>query len=196
MRPRHLPRILGLVAAGALVLSTVAPASALTWYTGQRNTAGISVEPAVNMGTGNEIFLLTPIHAKTSPNAPTAPLYLVMYPNASSVPATVLNCSPTNCDHANAFPPYGAAGGLKGHDHLVGISPTGDFNIAWEVWLVFFTPQGIQDGAMNSRILTTTALTNAMDAHDVEMFDLHFAFNCSKSSVATYLLGTPFTTGG
>ena len=61
---------------------------------------------------------------------------------------------------------------------------------------MYFTPQGISDGAMNSRILTATALTNAMNAGDVGMFDLHFAFNCSKTSVATYLLGTPFSTGG
>ena len=191
MRASHPIRRAAIVAAALAVLATAAPASAATWYSGQRNYAGASVEPAVDMATGSEVFLLTPIHAKTMANPRAhAPLYLVMYPGTSSVPASSLNCTPTNCDHANTFPGYGAAG-LKGHDHLIGMPHTGDFNIAWDVYPVFFTPQGFADGAINHRILTETELWAAINAHDAAMVGPVFAFNCNAVPVATYMLGTP-----
>jgi hypothetical protein len=192
---RRLPRVVALLAAGALLLVAAAPASADTWYSGQRTFGNVSVEPAVNMADGSQIFLLTPKGAQTNANPRAhAPLYLVMYPGVSSVPASSLNCTPTNCDHANAFPPYGSAG-YKGHDHLVGMPHTGDFNVAWDVYIVAFTPKGFQDGAINTRILTLSALNDAITAGDVAApIDFHFAFNCSATSSATYLKGTPFTT--
>ena len=195
MRPRHLARAATLVAAAALALGTALPASATSWYTGQRNFAGVSVEPAVDMGTGNQVFLLTPIHSLTNANARAhAPLYLVFYPGTSTVPASSLSCSPTNCDHANSFPPYGDAG-LKGHDHLVGLPKTGDWNVAWDVYPVFFTPQGFADGAINTRILTETQMDAAVAAGDLfEAPTPVFAFQCARTSVVTYLRGTLFST--
>lgn len=194
MRPRHLARAATLVAAAALVLGAAVPASATAWYSGQRNFAGVSVEPAVDMGTGNQIFLLTPFGAKTNANARAhAPLYLVFYPGTSTVPASSLSCTPTNCDHANSFPPYGEAG-LKGHDHLVGVPPTGDWNVAWDVYPVFFTQKGFTDGAINTRILTEVQLDAAVAAGDLFESPVSvFSFNCSRTSIATYLHGTPFS---
>jgi hypothetical protein len=36
----------------------------------------------------------------------------------------------------------------EGHDHLIGMPHTGDFNVAGDVILVAFTPQGFSDGAI------------------------------------------------
>lgn len=192
MRASHSVRRVGLALAALLVLATAAPVSATTWYSGQRNFAGVSVEPAVDMATGSQIFLMTPLGAKTMANPRAhAPLYLVLYPGTSTIPASTFNCTPTNCDHANTFPPYGAAG-LKGHDHLVGIPPSGDFNVAWDVFPVFFTPQGFADGAINHRILTEAGVDAAVAAGDaVELPTPVFSFNCQRVSSATYLHGTP-----
>ena len=54
-----------------------------TWYTGQRAFAGVTVEPAVNLADGSEIFLLTPNGAPFPSKAAgvaTAPLYLPLAP--------------------------------------------------------------------------------------------------------------------
>ena len=194
MGSRRLPRIGAVLATGALLLVAAMPVSAATWYSGQRSFGNVSVEPAVNMADGSQIFLLTPKGAKTNANPRAhAPLYLVMYPGVSSIPASTLNCTPTNCDHANAFPPYGTAG-LKGHDHLVGMPHTGDFNVAWDIYIIAFTPQGFSDGAINTRILTLSALNAAIKAGDVaQPINFNFAFNCSSVSAATYLKGTPYS---
>lgn len=179
-------------AVAVLVAAVPASASSTTWFTGQRNFAGASIEPAVDMATGSEIFLLTPIHAQTNANPRAhAPLYLVMYPATSTVPASSLNCQPTNCDHANTGP-YGAAG-YAGHDHLVGMPHTGDFNIAWDVYPIIFTPKGFADGAINHRILTATDLWAALNSHDAVMVGPVHMFNCNPVSVSTYMLGTPFS---
>ena len=85
--------------------------------------------------------------------------------------------------------------GIKGHDHLVGVpgdqKAGGDFNVAWHVMATFFTPKGIGDGAMNTRILTLKQLTDAQAAGDVTGFvDTGIYFNCSVVSSPVYLNGT------
>ena len=116
-------------------------------------------------------------------------------PNTIEVPAATLNCQPTNCDHAQSVPFYA----IKGHDHLVGMASThGDFNVAWDVWLVVFTPQGFADRAIDNRILTLTALNAAITKGDVVKIPFmtpsgQFSFNCSITSEATYLKGTPLS---
>jgi hypothetical protein len=188
MHSRAIPRIGVVAAAAALLLVTALPASAETWYSGQRAFGNVSVEPAVNDADGSQIFLLTPNGAQTNANPRAhAPLYLVLYPDASTIPASTLNCTPTNCNHAQ-IP------GMKGHDHLVGLPHTGDFNVAWDVYPVVFTPHGIADGAMNTRLLTLSAVWAAKNAGDVFVSPtVLLAFNCSKTSMATYLKGTPYS---
>jgi hypothetical protein len=182
-----------MAAVAMLVVATAAPASATTWYSGQRTFGKVSIEPAVDMATGNEIFLMTPDGAKTNANPRAhAPLYLVLYPNQSTIDATTLNCQPFNCDHVNTFPPYG--GSYKGHDHLVGIPPSGDYNVAWDVYPIVFTPQGFADGAINTRILTERQMDDAIAAGDAVQGALVLSFNCQMTSRATYLHGTPFHT--
>lgn len=184
-------RSLMLVVAFALAFVLLDQGTALastTWYSGQRAFAQVTVEPAVDLANGGEIFLLTPNKAplpSKAAEAATAPLYLPLYPASSTIPADSLNCQPTNCDHLQTF-----AYPLKGHDHLVGIPPTGDWNVAWDVILVVFTQQGFADGAINTRILTKTQLDNAVTAGDVVEVGPVLTFNCSRTSITTYLNAT------
>ncbi len=168
------------------------------WYTGQRAFGQLTVEPAVDLSTGTEVFLLTPNKApfpSKPPDAAQAPLYLVAYPTTSTI-TDRLNCTPTTCDHVQRVPaPWYPDGGLlKGHDHLVGIANTrGDFKVAWDVELDVFTPKGFSDGAINLRILTLDQLNAAKAAGDVQAIDTGIVFNCSSTSVTTYLRGAPLT---
>jgi hypothetical protein len=195
-------------------LSTSSP-SLLPWQTGMRAVGrGATIEPAVNDTDGSQTFILTPNSAPffnggATPTAPippslnnvNAPLYLVTYPLNSTVDANgrpPLNCYtegkfsaglPFNCNHA-LIP------NVKGHDHLIGVPGSqkagGDFNVQWHVLATFFTPQGIQDGAMNTRILTLAQLEAAQKAGDVTDFvDTRIYFYCSVVSGAVYENSTP-----
>jgi len=183
-----------MVLVAVLVGATASVNAQTIWYSGQRAYGQVTVEPAVDSATGNEIFLHTPNNAPLPSNAAQrahAPLYLVLYPETSSVDANILNCQPTNCDHVQTFPPYGVS--LKGHDHLVGVPHTGDFNVAWDVVLAVFTPQGFADGAINTRILTLDQLNAAVAAGDVALIGPVTSFNCSITSASTYLKGIPLS---
>ena len=188
-------RVLGLLLGGLVTLGMATygggTPSSTTWYSGQRAFGQVVVEPAVDLATGDQIFLLTPNNAPLPAKAAQrahAPLFLVLYPSSSAVPVSSLNCTPTNCDHLQtwAYP-------LKGHDHLVGVPHTGDFNVDWDVILVSFTQQGFDDGAINTRILTLDQLNAAATNGDVVMSDVVLSFNCSITSRATYLHGTPLS---
>jgi hypothetical protein len=185
------PRFSVLMLLASLLGLATSSNAQLPWYSGQRAFGQATVEPAVDLATGNEIFLLTPDKAPfPSDAAPRAqaPLYLVLYPTASTIDANTLNCQPVNCDHVQTF-----AYSLKGHDHLVGMPHTGDFNVAWYVVLIAFTEQGFIDGAINNRILTLDQLNAALAAGDVIPIGPVTTFNCSIASAATYLKGTPLT---
>lgn len=177
---------------GALLLGWAGSSNAqLPWYSGQRAFGQVTVEPAIDYATGNEIFLLTPDNVPMPSHAAQrahAPLYLVLYPEWSTLDADTLNCQPVNCDHVQTF-----AYPLKGHDHLVGMPHTGDFNVAWDVVLIAFTPKGFADGAINNRILTLNQLNAALTAGDVLPIGPVTSFNCSITSATTYLKGTPLT---
>ena len=136
-----------------------------------------------------------------------APIYLPVYPAGSSV--GTLNCQDTtaitveNCPdhgpavagaamHISTVSGFGAvyAGGVLGHDHLVGIASTGgDFNINWEPVLVLFTNSTVA----NSDHVTTLAEINRLvsngDAIEVPVPPL--TFHCSAVSAAVYPHGTP-----
>ena len=186
-------RVLAVLSAFAAMMMGALPASAtINWYSGMRAFGQVTVEPAVDYSTGDQIFLLTPNNVPTPSGAAErshAPLYLPLYPTGSAVPASSLNCQPTNCNHIQSF-----GYPIKGHDHLVGKASThGDFNVAWDVILVGFTPKGFGDGAINHRILTLTQLNAAIANHDVFTINTGFSFNCSITSETTYLNGTPLT---
>ncbi len=168
-------------------------------FSGQVFFAGVSVEPAVNDANGATIYLLTPNGAPFPSKAnsvATAPLYLPMYPLSSSIHAADLNCQPTNCDHVQAVPPpivaaespvYPAGGAYLGHDHIVGVAKSGgDFNVAWHVILLAFTPHAVLDGAVNTRLLTDEQIGAAELAGDVQEFPTPIVFNCSIVNEKVY----------
>lgn len=219
MKKSRLALALTGVLAAAVLVAAPAPASgapsAMTWQTGMRAVGnGATIEPAVNDTNGMQTFLITPNGApfydgSADPTAPlppsfarvSAPLYLVTYPLASTADSAVpFNCytegffspgDPYNCDHAQ-IP------GIKGHDHLVGVPGSqkagGDYNVQWHVLATFFTPKGVTDGAMNTRITTLAQLMAAQQAKDVSPFvDTHIYFYCSAVSGAVYAGATPMT---
>jgi hypothetical protein len=213
LRNRRFP-YLAIALVGSVVYLSAAN-NALCQDSGQRTFGQASVEPAVDSSNGSTVYLLTPDKApfpsKANPVA-TAPLYLPLYPLSSTVPAGELNCQPTNCDHVNVLPfpstAYGALPGtaqacvdfnggkpcslVKGHDHLVGVPSThGDFNVAWHVKLVVFTPTAFVDGKINTRITTLSQINALVASQDAVILDTPVTFNCSITSARTYEMGTP-----
>ena len=218
MRQRKLIGLFVLLAVALVVAAapSIARASVVPWQSGMRAVGnGATIEPAVNDTNGSQVFLITPNNSpfydgSANPGAPppppfnhvNAPLYLVTYPLASTVDtspgASPLNCYtegfftaglPYTCNHAQ-IP------GVKGHDHLVGVPGStkagGDFNVQWHVLATFFTPQGIADGAMNTRILTLAQLEAAQAKGDVTGFvDTHIYFDCSVVASPVYMGATP-----
>jgi len=215
MRQRKLIGLFVLLAVALVVAAapSIARASVVPWQSGMRAVGnGATIEPAVNDTNGSQVFLITPNNSpfydgSANPSAPVpppfnhvnAPLYLVTYPLASTVDtAAPLNCYtegfftaglPYNCNHAQ-IP------GVKGHDHLVGVPGSqkagGDYNVQWHVLATFFTAQGQQDGAMNTRILTLDQLEAAQAKGDVTPFvDTYIYFDCSAVSGAVYMGATP-----
>jgi hypothetical protein len=182
---------------------------------GQRVYAQQSVEPATDNVTGGTVYIKTPIKAPFPSNAnprATAPLYLVLYPLTSTVPAYSLNCQPNNCDHVNVLPfastDYGALLGtdkrcmdfnggnpcspVEGHDHLIGVANTGgDFNVAWHVELVVFTHSAFLNKKINNRVTTVEQINALVASKDAIIIDTPVTFNCSITSERTYELGTP-----
>ena len=210
------------VALVAAAVPSIARASVnVPWQSGMRAVGnGATIEPAVNYTDGTQTFLITPNNSpfyQGSPNAPvppppfrnvSAPLYLVTYPLASTVD-TGPGASPLNCYTEGFFTPglpytcnHAQIPGVKGHDHLVGVPGSkkagGDYNVQWHVLATFFTAQGQQDGAMNTRILTLDQLKAAQAAGDVTPFvDTYIYFDCSVVSAPVYMNATPlnFTPG-
>jgi hypothetical protein len=187
----------------ALAATMPAATSAAVLPSGERVHGNVSIEPAYDDYNGSIVYLLTPNHlAPLSPTNPlnnlnahaVAPLYIIVYP-----PGTpgVFNCMgvPGNCpDHdgviasvatGNVPEVYGSEpAAVPGHDHLVGLPHTGDFNFAWHVYIELF----------NSReavrhITTLSQLKSA--ASDLTEVDSHITFGCAVVSEHNYLSGIP-----
>ncbi len=202
------------VAAGLAALVPTASAQAPGPFSGQTAFGQSTVEPAINDANGSTVFLLTPgkvpFPSVSNPKA-SAPMFIPMYPATSTIDPATLNCQPHNCDHLNVLPfpapgypnggttctlfgfPAGACSLVKGHDHLIGVPPTGDFNVAWHVILVVFTPQGVTDGAINSRTLTLQELDTLVNSGDAFKIPTTITFNCSIVLLTVYLQGVPLS---
>jgi hypothetical protein len=188
-------------------LASVVPiaAAADTLPSGERLVGNTSIEPAYDDATGNIVYLHTPNRlAPLGANNPinnvnphaVAPLYLIVYP-----PGTpgILNCMgvPGNCpDHggviaglATSVRPdvYGAdPSAVPGHDHLVGMPRTGDFNVPWHVFVELFRP-----GATVTHITTLAQLQQAWLAGSIQEVDTGITFVCSVVSRSAYMAGVP-----
>ena len=189
----------------AVVASVVPVAgSADALPSGERVLGNVSIEPAYDDFNGSIVYLLTPNRlAPLGANNPintvnshaVAPLYLIVYP-----PGTpgVFNCmgAPGNCpDHggviagvATAVRPdvYGTDPSLvPGHDHLVGMPRTGDFNVPWHVYVELFT------GATVTHITTLAQLQKAWTSGAIQELDTGITFACSVVSSSAYMAGRP-----
>jgi hypothetical protein len=176
---------------------------------------GGAIEPAYDDTTGTLVYLQTPNGPKEPVNTANhidpatglpknvAPIYLPVYPAGSGIDPASLNCAHVpvdNCaDHGPGIaaalannPVY--AGGVLGHDHLVGIAKTGgDFNVLWEPVLILFTSV---DPAQ-TRITTLAQIKTAEAAGKAFEVPLpQLTFHCSVVSAAAYDKATPAPTVG
>ncbi len=185
--------------AGVLLLAAPAASATATLPSGEHAIGQSTVEPAYNDMNGQITYLLTPNHAPfpvKSNNSSWAPLYIVLYPNGSTV--GTLDCMgiPGNCpDHdaevagaAMEIMPSVYSVGVIGHDHLVATPGSGgDFNIAWQVYLVLFTNTTF----VNNHITTLSGLDAALQAHQVIAVPSAIVFHCSVVPEVVYDHGTP-----
>jgi hypothetical protein len=171
---------------------------------GERQLGRTVIEPAYDDRNGDIIYLSTPIGApfpsKSNPKA-ASPLYLVEYPNSASAFVGTMNCAhqpADNCaDHgpgiaqfaASMFPSvYGPpdGSGVWGHDHLVDGPGGSEFNVSWQVHLIFFT----NEAASHTHVVTDAqvdALLASGDAVDIP----DVTFQCAVVGGATYRRATP-----
>ena len=191
------------LAAVACVVPVAAAADVLP--SGERLVGNTSIEPAYDDANGNIVYLLTPNRlAPLGANNPintvnshaVAPLYLIVYPPGT---AGTLNCMgvPGNCpDHggviaglATSVRPdvYGTdPSAVPGHDHLVGMPRTGDFNVPWHVFVELFRP-----GAAVTHITTLAQLHYAWSSGAIQEVDTGITFACSVVSRSAYMAGAP-----
>jgi hypothetical protein len=141
-----------------------------------------------------------------------APIFLPVYPVGSNIDPTTLNCDHVaplnpgpgtgdNCiDHGNlvaaaavgsGLPAY--AGGVLGHDHLVGIAKTGgDFNVLWEPVLVLFK----NVNPTQERITMLSQIEDAYHAGTIILAPApSLTFHCSAEGSAAYDKATPAPIG-
>ena len=202
--------LLTLALAAAAALAPIA-AAATSPPSGERAVGDATIEPAYNDFDGSTVYLLTPnrlapLGAANPINGvdghAVAPLYLVVYPPGT--PGT-FNCmgAPGNCpDHggviaglATTVRPgvYGTdPAAVPGHDHLVGMPRTGDFNVPWHVYVELFT-----DSSRVSHITTLFDLQAAWASGVIDPtasgkgIDTGITFACSVVSAGAYAAATP-----
>ncbi|HEU5350932.1 MAG TPA: hypothetical protein VFU55_05005 [Terracidiphilus sp.] len=178
-----------------------------------------TIGPVFDSATGNTVYvrqtLGAPMPVNSSVNS-MVPVYVVVYPLQSTIPADSLQCLPTNCDHLNVLPfpdpDYGLASGdvcqkwnagapcslVKGHVHLFGFaSDGGDFKVPHFVKLVIFTSKAFgecttnADCAINTMVSTQAEIQALVASGDVVVLDTPITVNLSVVPERTYELGTP-----
>lgn len=202
MRALRIGLTIAILALLGLIPSTVG-ADALP--SGERALGNATIEPAYDDFNGSIVYLLTPNRLaplgannpinKVNGNA-VAPLYLIVYPPGT--PGT-LNCMgvPGNCpDHAGVIAGvatsvdssvYGNDPNLvPGHDHLVGMPHTGDFNVPWHVWIELFTSRSAV-----THVTTLAQLQAEWASGGIRQLDSGITFACSVVSSSAYMAGKP-----
>lgn len=202
----------------ALLMAAIAMLGLSTAATAQSGGVVLGnsiIEPAIEDMTGNPVFILetqkSPFPVKSNASA-AAPIYAVLYPLASSVPAGDLDCQPTNCNHDQVFempntdygilpaslcqqftPDHGSdCSALKGLDILLGLARTGgDFSVPRHMEFVYFTHKAFTDGAIDTRVKLLTQLQSLQNNGDVMIFDIPITFDCAPVPEQAYGRGTP-----
>ncbi len=174
--------------------------------TGERVLGHATIEPAYNDYDGSFVYLLTPNRlAPLGPDNPintvnsnaVAPLYLIVYPPGTPGTFNCMGATPGNCpDHAGVIAGVATAvmsdvygtnpGAVPGHDHLVGMPRTGDFNVPWHVYVELFTSRDAV-----THITTLAQLQAAWSSGALRQLDSGITFVCSVVSEHAYLAGTP-----
>ena len=215
-------RAFALIAAAVVAAFLVAPNLAAVqevteppYYSGQVSVPQGDLEPAIDYKTGNIVFLMSPEKAPlpTHTNSSAqAPLFMVLYPTTSNLPASHFTCQPDNCAHFNVLPfpdaNYGALPGdypacadfnggnpcslVKGHDHLVGVAQTGGGSTTiWDLHLIVFTEKAFTDGVINTRITLLSQIQALLAAGYVTDVPTGVSFSGSIVPLTTYQKGTP-----
>ncbi|HKW58963.1 MAG TPA: hypothetical protein VJR46_04325 [Candidatus Dormibacteraeota bacterium] len=196
-----------LLALASTLLFAAIPVSAAadSLPSGEHAHGRVTIEPAYDDFNGSIVYLQTPDRlAPLNPTQPinnvnshaVAPLFLVVYPPGT--PGT-FNCmgNPGNCpDHdgaiagvATAVMPdvYGTnATAVPGHDHLVGLPRTGDFNVPWHVYVELFTSTSAV-----RHITTLGQLQAAWSSGDLVELDSGITFLCPVVSARAYASSAP-----
>jgi hypothetical protein len=193
------------LASGLVFAAAPVAAAADGVPSGERAVGNTTIEPAYDDSGAGFVYLLTPNRlAPLNPTQPingvnqnaVAPLYIVVYPPGT--PGT-FNCMglPGNCpDHdaviagvATGMMPavYGGdPSAVPGHDHLVGMPRTGDFNVAWHVYVELFTSaQAVH------HITTIAGLRAAWSSDGLTEVDTGITFACPVVSPRVYAQGSP-----
>jgi len=196
----------GLLAASVVLLGLLpSTVGANTPPSGERTLGNATIEPAYNDFDGSFVYLLTPNRLaplgadnpiNTVNHNAVAPLYLIVYPPGTS---GTFNCMgvPGNCpDHGEVIAGvatsveasiYGSDPNLvPGHDHLVGMPHTGDFNVPWHVFIELFTrPSAV------THITTLAQLQAEWASGGIRELDSGITFACSVVSSSAYMAGNP-----
>jgi hypothetical protein len=179
---------------------------AATLPSGERVVGNATIEPAYNDFDGTLVYLLTPNRlAPLGPNNPinnvnphaVAPLYLIVYPPGTPGTFNCMGAAPGNCpDHAGVIAGVATSvmpgvygkdpSAVPGHDHLVGMPHTGDFNVPWHVYVELFT-----SSAAVTHITTLAELQAAWASGGVRQLDSGITFVCAVVSEHTYMAGKP-----
>ena len=192
-----------------LVTLAMAPMAAFaSSYSGAHGFGNVSVEPAYDGRTGQEVFILLPNDAHSQEANAWSPLYLVMYPTSTSI--SMLDCTPDNCDHAQAIPgtvlssvadgtPYdtvttsgGTVGVVAGHDHLLGVDDTGKMHRTYHVYFALFTTK---DGCVptvgaapwDTEVTTLSQLDSMLGSGCMVTRDTGLIVHAAIVSGATYM---------
>lgn len=167
---------------------------------GERVLGNATIEPAYDDSGAGIVYLLTPNRlAPLNPTQPingvnshaVAPLFLVVYPpgtggtfNCMGVPGNCPDHDPTIAGVATGVMPnvYGTdPSSVPGHDHLVGLPRTGDFNVAWHVYIELFT----SDSAVH-HVTTLGQLEAGWSSGSIAQVDTGITFACSVVSAQAY----------
>lgn len=215
-------RAFALIAAAVFATFLVAPKLAAVqevteppYYSGQVSVPQGDVEPAIDYQTGNIVFLMSPAKVPLPTHANSkaqAPLFMVLYPATSNIPADHFVCQPENCAHFNVLPfpdpNYGALGGsepacadfnggnpcslVKGHDHLIGVAQTGgDSTAIRDLHLIVFTEKAFTDGVINTRITLLSQIQALMVEGYVVDVPTGVSFLGTIVPMTVYEKGTP-----
>lgn len=207
--------------AAAAILSS--PIAALA-QSGEVIQGYSTIGPVFDSATGNTIFVRQalgapmPVHSNVNSMSP---VYVVVYPSDSHLPADSLQCQPKNCDHLNVLPfpepDYGDFGQdtdavcqkwnggapcspVLGHVHLFGVaSDGGDFTVPHSVKLLLFTHQAFTNCAMNradcvyDKLVSTMAqMQTLVNSGDLTSpLSTPITVNLSVVPERTYELGRP-----